>query len=125
MFPAEELAFQPSPEGEKSGRTERAMQAKRSGCVDRRDDTEESPLGSPLAGPRLWARGAQGLCRGKGVLGWLKHEEVMRVRAGWVAVCPVGQSEEPGWLGAAALPSWACRAGARVLRRSALVHSAH
>lgn len=33
----------------------------------------------------------------------------MRVRAGWVAVCPVGQPEEPGsWLGAAALPSWAC-----------------
>lgn len=23
----------------------------------------------------------------------------MQVRAGWVAVCPVGQSEEPGWLG--------------------------
>lgn len=124
LFPEEEVAFQPSPEGEKSGRTEKAMQAKGSGCVDGRDDTEESPLGSPLAGPRLWAGGAQGLCRGKGVLGWLKHKEIMRVRAGWAAVCPVGQSEEPGWLGAAAPPSWAPRAGARVFRRSALVHSA-
>ena len=71
LFPAEEVAFQQSPEGEKSGRTEKAMQAKGSGCVDGRDDTEESLLGSPLAGPRLWAGGAQGLCRGKGVLDWL------------------------------------------------------
>ena len=32
LFPAEEVAFQPSPEGEKSGRTEKAMQAKGSGA---------------------------------------------------------------------------------------------
>lgn len=100
LLPAEEVAFQPSPEDEEmSGRTEKAMQAEGSGCMDRSDDTEERPLGSPLAGPHLWARGAQGLCRGKGVLGWLKHEEIMRVGAGWVMVCPVGQSEEPGVAG--------------------------
>lgn len=100
LLPAEEVAFQLSPEDEEmSGRTEKAMQAEGSGCMDRRDDTEERPLGSPLAGPHLWAGGAQGLCRGKGVLGWLKHEEIMRVGAGWVVVCPVGQSEEPGVAG--------------------------
>lgn len=100
--------FQPSPEGEKSGRTERAVAGLRGpGAWTERRHRGEPAGKSPLQGLGPWARGAQVFARE--ALGWLNTRSAMRVRAGWVAaVCPVGQPEEPeGWLGAADFPSWA------------------